>query len=101
VRPLLLASVLAGGTKAFLGEGYVIPGLNPTDSVTGLASTEVRPAPLLPFTTTGALPLIGIYKQVERIPKRKFVQEVKDLPDFLLKNFEETERFLTGKRRRK
>ena len=101
MRPLLLSAVLAGSTKALLGEAYVIPGLNPTDSVTGLASTEVRPAPLLPFTTTGALPLIGIYKQVERIPKRKFIQEVKDLPDFLLKNFEETERFLTGKRRRK
>jgi hypothetical protein len=98
VRPLMLSAVIAGGTGAFLGKSVIIPGLNPTDSVTGLFSTEVRPGPLLPFTTLGALPGVGLYKQVERLPKRRFVQEVNDIPDFLFKNFEETQRFFSGKK---
>lgn len=101
VRPLMLQAVLAGGTGALLGKSVIVPGLNPIDSVTGLFSTEIRPGPLLPFTTVGALPVAGPIKQVERLPKRQFVQEVEDIPDFLFKNFEETQRFFTGKRRRK
>ena len=100
IKPLALASVLAGGSKLLTGKGVAVPGLNPIDSVAGLVSTEVRPAPLLPLTVSGALPVVGIYKQIERLPKRKFVQEVEDIPDFLFKNFEETERLLSGKKRR-
>jgi hypothetical protein len=54
----------------------------------------------VPLTTTGALPVVGIYKQIERLPKRKFVQDVQDIPDFLFKNFEETQRLLSGTKRR-
>jgi hypothetical protein len=32
------------------------------------------------------------------LPKRRFVQEVNDIPDFLFKNFEETQRFFSGKK---
>lgn len=99
IKPLALASVLAGGSAMLSGKGVVVAGLNPIDSVAGLVTTQVRPAPLLPFTTTGALPVVGIYKQIERLPKRQFVQEVDDIPDFLLKNFEETQRLFTDKRR--
>lgn len=99
IKPLALASVLAGGSAMLSGKGVTVPGLNPIDSVAGLVTTQVRPAPLLPFTTTGALPLVGIYKQIERLPKRTFVQEVEDIPDFLFKNFEETNRLFTDKRR--
>lgn len=100
VKPLALSSILAGASLMIGEKPVTVSGLNPTDAVASLFTTEIRPAPLLPLTTTGALPVVGVYKQIERLPKRKFVQEVKDIPDFLFKNFEETSRLFSGNKRK-
>ena len=100
VKPLALAGVIAGGSMLADKKAVSVPGLNPIDSISGLITTDIRPAPLLPFTTTGALPIVGVYKQIEKLPKRKFVEEARDLPDFLLKQFQETERLIKGTKRR-